>query len=237
MALLGNSAKPRSNTSNSIQKKRTVSRLHVNARPGQSTRNRRSTGDTETLPFRQNSAAVAAASHDQEQEDNALSDHTSLYSIEDVIESDIEIDTKSQQNTSFSSAQRSAVEKIVSCSVHTALNAFSTPASALSPLGSKQTPCTPGTVSPHGLLRPVDCNLEDKILRGEYVDFALLCFDFALLYCRTTCISPIPLKLSSVWMTRSQSPWVPRSLWLERKNPSLTRSRNGLTRIWSICYS
>ena len=91
-----------------------------------------------------------------------------------LIESDVEIDTESQQNTSFSSAQRSAIEEIVSRSVHTALNAFSTPASALSPLASNQTPCTPDMASPLGLSRPVDRNLEDKILRGEYVDFALL---------------------------------------------------------------
>ena len=173
-ALLGNSAKPRSNTANSIQKKRTASRSHVNARPGRSTRNRRNTGDPETLPLRQNSAAVAAVSHEQEQEDSTLSDNASLSSIEDMIESDVEIDTESLQNTSFSSAQRSAIEEIVSRSVHTALNAFSTPASALSPLASNQTPCTPGTASPLGLSRPVDRNLEDKILRGEYVDFALL---------------------------------------------------------------
>ena len=173
-ALLGNSAKQRSNTANSIQKKWTASRSHVNARPGRSTRNRRNTGDHETLPLRQNSAAIAAASHGQEQEDSALSDHASLSSIEDMIESDVEIDTESQQNTSFSSAQRSALEEIVSRSVHTALNAFSTPANALSPLASNQTPCTHGTASPLGLSRPVDRNLEDKILRGEYVDFALL---------------------------------------------------------------
>ena len=77
-ALLGNSAKPRSNTANSIQQKQTASRSHVNARPGRSTRNRRNTGDTETLPPRQNSATVAAASHEQEQEDSALSDNASL---------------------------------------------------------------------------------------------------------------------------------------------------------------
>ena len=135
-ALLGNSPKPHSNTANSIQQKRTASRSHVNARPGRSTRNRRNTRDTETLPLWQNSAAVAAVSYEQEQEDSALSDHASLSSIEDMIESDVEIDTESQQNTSFSSAQRSAIEEIVSRSVHTALNAFSTPASALNPLVS-----------------------------------------------------------------------------------------------------
>ena len=173
-ALLGNSAKPRSNTANGIQKKRTASWSHVNARPGRSTRNRGNTGDPETLLLRQNSAADAAANREQEQEDSALSENASLSSIEDLIESDVEIDTESQQNTSFCSAQHSAIKEIVSRSVHTTLNAFSTPATTLSPLASNQTPCTPCTASPLGLSRPVDRNLEDKILRGEYVDFALL---------------------------------------------------------------
>ena len=103
-ALLGNSAKPRSNTANSIQKKRMASRLHINARPGRSTRNRRNTGDPETLPLRQNSATVAAASHKQEQEDSALLDNALLSSIEDMIESDVEIDTESQHVVQFCSA-------------------------------------------------------------------------------------------------------------------------------------
>ena len=224
-ALLGNSAKPRSNKANSQQQKRTSSRSHVNARPGRSTRQnhvdrRNTTGETETFSIRQNSAAIA--SQDREQEDSALSDHASLSSIEDMIESDLEIDTDSQQNTSFSSAQRSAIEEIVSRSVHTALNAFSTPTGALNPLASNQTSCTPGTASPLGLSRPVDRSLEDKILRGEYVDFALILPDR-------------PLRSSSVWMTRPQAPWAPPSPWLERKNQSLTHSRNGLTPIWSTC--
>ena len=33
---------------------------------------------------------------------------------------------------------------------------------------------TPGMASPLGLSRPVDLGLEDKILRGEYIDLALL---------------------------------------------------------------
>ena len=63
----------------------------------------------------------------------------------------------------------------MSSSVHTALKAFSTPASTLNPLASNQKSCTPGTTFPLGLSRPVDRNLEDKILRGEYmyIDFAL----------------------------------------------------------------
>ena len=106
--------------------------------PEKITIDRRNTaGETEIFPIRQNSAAIA--SQDQEQEDSGLSDHASLSSIEDMIESDLEIDTDSQQNTSFSSTERSAIEEIVSRSVHTALNAFSTPTSALNPLASNQT--------------------------------------------------------------------------------------------------
>jgi len=122
-------------------------------------------GQTETFPIRQNSATTA--SHEQELEDSATSGHTSLSYIKDMIKSDLEIDTESQQNTLFSSAQCSAIEEIVSRSVHIALNTFSTPVSALNPLASNQTSCTPGTASPLGLSRPVDCSLEDKILRGE----------------------------------------------------------------------
>jgi len=104
--LLGNSAKPRSHTATSKPQKRMSSRLHVNALPGWSTRNnsgdRRNAGETKTFLIRQNS--IATASHEQQQEDSAMSDHASLSSIEDMIESDIEIDTESQRNTSFSSA-------------------------------------------------------------------------------------------------------------------------------------
>ena len=115
-ALLGNSAKPRSSTGNSKRQKRTSSRSHVNARPGRSTRennvDRRNTREFKTFPIRQNSAAVA--SQDQEQEDSALSDHASLSSIEDMIESDLEIDTNSQQKTPRS-VQLSALPSRKSC--------------------------------------------------------------------------------------------------------------------------
>ena len=37
-----------------------------------------------------------------------------------------------------------------------------------------QSPRTPGMASPLGLSRPVDRGLEDKILRGDYIDLALL---------------------------------------------------------------
>ena len=39
---------------------------------------------------------------------------------------------------------------------------------------SSPSPRVPSVVSPNGLNRPLDKALEDKILRGEYVDFSLL---------------------------------------------------------------
>ena len=42
------------------------------------------------------------------------------------------------------------------------------------PFLSPPSPQRQGAATPLGLHRPLDRNLEDKILRGEYVDFALL---------------------------------------------------------------
>ena len=223
-ALLGNSAKPRGNTANSKQK-RTSSRSHVNAQPGQSTRNNNSnwhnTGETETFPIRHNSAVIA--SQEQEQEDSALSDHTSLSSIEDMIESDLEINTESQQNTSFSSDQYSANKEIVSRSIHIVLNVFSTPASALNSLASNQPSCTPGTA-------PLPC-VEDKILRGEYIDFALLLPDN--LYQSQTpeiqlCNSPKNTHVNGVLYITSLTPRVIASMTILPKSPTLS-AMYGLT--------
>ena len=121
-ALLGNSGKSRSNTTaNSKQQKWMSGRLHINAWPSWSTRKNIidwcSTGETETFPPQQNSAVIA--SHKQEQEDNALSDHASLSSIEDMIKSDLGIGTNSQQNISFSSASIPPLKK--SCHVQSTL--------------------------------------------------------------------------------------------------------------------
>ena len=115
-------------------------------------------------------------------EDNALSDRASLSSIEDMIESDPEPDESNfQRNTGFSQTQRAAIEAIVTDSVRSAITTLQTSPAARLPSPAAQFPSasphslfTPGMASPLGLSRPVDKTLEDKILRGEYIDFALL---------------------------------------------------------------
>ena len=99
-----------------------------------------------------------------------------------MIESDPEPDESNfQQNIGFSQTQRAAIEAIVSDSVRSAITTLQTsPATHLPsavadlPSASTQNPFKPGLASPLGLSRPVDKTMEDKILRGEYIDFALL---------------------------------------------------------------
>ena len=86
---------------------------------------------------------------------------------------DPEQDVPPSQNL-LSAAQRSAIEGIVAESVHNALDAFRSSTGAFTPSPVLQTPRTPVMASPLGLSRPVDRGLEDKILRGEYIDLALL---------------------------------------------------------------
>ena len=99
-----------------------------------------------------------------------------------MIESDPEPDESNfQQNTGFSQTQRAAIEAIVTDSVRSAITTLQnspaahlpSPAAQL-PSASPQSLFTLGMASPLGLSRPVDKTLEDKILRGEYIDFALL---------------------------------------------------------------
>ena len=110
-------------------------------------------------------------------DDSALSDHTSLSSLEDMLHSDTEedlfhTDQSGNQRDALSPVQRSAIEDIVSQSVHSALHAVRAN-SALSPTPNR-TLAASGMAFPLGLSRSVDRNMEDKILRGEYVDLALL---------------------------------------------------------------
>ena len=95
-----------------------------------------------------------------------------------MLESDAEEDLfptsqSTDQRNALSPAQRSAIQDIVSQSVQSALDAVRTN-SAFSPTQSSQPLAASGMASPLGLSRPVDRNMEDKILRGEYVDLALL---------------------------------------------------------------
>ena len=147
-------------------------------RPGRPQRTRPPGNKT---PTEQPSAAASGNNHGRRlsmPEDSALSDRASLSSIEDMLESDAEEDLfptsqSTDQRDALSPAQRSAIQDIVSQSVQSALDAVRTN-SAFSPTQSSQPLAASGMASPLGLSRPVDRNMEDKILRGEYVDLALL---------------------------------------------------------------
>lgn len=119
--------------------------------------------------------ATRPASPVDEDEDSALSDNASFSSIEEMIESGPEpVAFGSQSTTVFSPDQRSAIEDLVSESIRSALSTFQTSSAAHPPSSPNENCCTPGMASPLGLSRPLDQSLEDKIRRGEYIDFALL---------------------------------------------------------------
>ena len=72
-----------------------------------------------------------------------------------------------------------AIQDTVRLSLEQAINSCLSP--SVEPFSSPPTPITPtpapqrqGAATPLGLHRPLDRNLEDKILRGAYVDFTLL---------------------------------------------------------------
>ena len=76
----------------------------------------------------------------------------------------------------FTPAQLAAIQDTVSSTVQAAFqsiphNDVIPPAPTFS---STPSPCVPSVVSPNALNRPLDKALEDRILRGEYVDFSLL---------------------------------------------------------------
>ena len=98
---------------------------------------------------------------------NALSDHGSLSSIAEMMESGPEQDeSRFQKNTGFSQSQRAAIEAIVTDSVRSETTTLQTSPAAHLPSASTQNLFTPGVASPLGLSRPGDKTFEDKILRG-----------------------------------------------------------------------
>ena len=79
----------------------------------------------------------------------------------------------------FTDAQMAAIQDTVRLSLEQVINSRSSP--SIEPFSSPPTPSTStpaprrqGAATPLSLHRPLDRNLEDKILRGEYVDFTLL---------------------------------------------------------------
>ena len=112
-----------------------------------------------------NRASSRAELHKDESEDNALSDEASSSSIDEMFERDKPEPPASQSQTTLSSAQRAAIEEIVAESISNALVALRAPESSPVLPPADQHPRTPGMASPLGLSRPVECNLEEKILR------------------------------------------------------------------------
>ena len=83
------------------------------------------------------------------------------------------------QDAVFSPAQMSAIQETVLTSINEALQVFNHEAEAhFSDDLHTPSPRTLNTATPLGLHRPLDKSLEDKILRGEYIDFSLLLPDF-----------------------------------------------------------
>ena len=100
---------------------------------------------------------------DNVNEDNALSDHASLSSIEEMIESDPEPNESSfQQNTGFSQSQPSPIKAIVTDLVHSAITTLQTLPATHIPSALTQNLFTCGMASPLRLSTPTD------------IDFALL---------------------------------------------------------------
>ena len=129
----------------------------------------------------------------------------------------------------FTPAQLAAIQDTVSSTVQAVFqslphNDVIPPAPAFS---STPSPRVPSVVSPNGLNRPLDKTLEDKILRGEYVDFSLLLPE--TLY---QIQSP---PYNCVMRTRPQAAWAPRLLLSNARNQLYTLSTSGWTRLWCIC--
>ena len=126
---------------------------------------------------------------DNVNEDNALSDHASLSSIEEMIESDPEPNESSfQQKNGFSQSQPSVIKAIVTDLVQSAITTLQTSPAAHLPSASTQNLFTHGMVSPLGLSTPIDKTLEDK-----YSGVSTLTLPY---FCLTHYTGPRPLKFS-----------------------------------------
>ena len=105
--------------------------------------------------------------------ENVGDDISEKDAFDDFFEAD---ETHPQQ--SLSPVQLAAIESTVASTLDRALQSYLNPRTlpslgpALQYTGVQ--PRRPGTATPLGLHRPLDRNLEDKILRGEYVDFTSL---------------------------------------------------------------
>ena len=97
--------------------------------------------------------------------------------LNDPLVEDFEETTPNTRN-SFTPAQLATIESTVQYSVDRVLQSFSISANlpfmGATPPYSGTQPRRAGTATPLGLLRLLETSLEDKILRGEFIDFTLL---------------------------------------------------------------
>ena len=117
---------------------------------------------------------TSAPVHVRDIEDSAQLDEDSSSSIGELFDHPATPVENPDGSTPLSQAQQAAIEEIVAETVPNAFEAFRTPERPESSPQAVLRPRTPGMASPLGLSRPVDRNLEDRILRGEYVDLGLL---------------------------------------------------------------
>ena len=111
----------------------------------------------------------------------------------------------------FTSNQRWVIQNTVQTSISQAVHDGQIwPGTSVSQVQPRSQLRPPGTASPMGLHRPWEKNLEDKILRDEYVDFTLLLPD-SIAY-------PSPPWFSSGWRTRASGSLVfPVTMVCKRK--------------------
>lgn len=102
---------------------------------------------------------------------------SSVDDMEDPLDLDdplAEVTLEESQPAPFTASQLATIRETVQQSLAEVLHSPTQPFHGLAVSQPIATPRRPGAATPLGLQRPVDKSTEDKILRGEYLDFALL---------------------------------------------------------------
>lgn len=118
-------------------------------------------------PSEQDDGAIQSS----DDENNALSDAD--FELEDLLD---DTEPNMPNDVPFTPAQLSAIQDTVTSSVQEAFRVFQDRETQPGRYDTIRTPSPrrSNVATPLGLNRPLDKSLEDKILRGEYIDFTLL---------------------------------------------------------------
>ena len=147
-------------------------------RPGRSTRRKEHSNAASATA----QPTALSSEHDSNSDGNSLSMEDSSPSLDDLLS----LQERSalppagnsvvppQADTLFSDSQLCVLQQTVQAAVQ---NAHFQQEHVNEHHDSSPPVCPTGMASPLGLQWPLDCSLEEKILRGEYVDFALLLSD------------------------------------------------------------